>query len=175
MMQKPNRHLSELPDSETANFARLPKGPERLVGVGFRCWLAGYQIKDIECWETAWRHISDELGNQRAKSIVSELSNWVRALQQTSCREIEIYPAGCSGFCRDECMAIAMVAAAQQSACPALKACAFALLESSNLEGVVHATNEFASALGHEGIFLNQDSVVSAPATFERPAPVAAH
>ena len=175
MLQKPNGQLSETPDSQTAKFARLPKGPERLVGVGFRCWLAGYQTKDIECWETAWRHFSDELGNQRAKSLVSELSNWVRALHQASCREIETYPAGCSGFCRDECMAIAMVAAAQQSSCPALKACAFALLESSDLENVVHATSEFASALVQEGIHLNRDSVALAPAALERSTRTAAH
>lgn len=28
--------------------------PERLVGVGFRCWLAGYRTSDIGCWDVAW-------------------------------------------------------------------------------------------------------------------------
>ena len=29
-------------------------GAEWLVGVGFRCWLAGYDTGDIACWETGF-------------------------------------------------------------------------------------------------------------------------
>ena len=108
--------------------------------------------------------------NARARRGLS----WVTA--EASLARLENFgTAGCSGFCRDECMAIAMVAAAQQSSCPALKACAFALLESSDLENVVHATSEFASALVQEGIHLNRDSVALAPAALERSTRAAAH
>jgi len=35
------------------SFSRY-REPERLVGLGFRAWLAGYQTGDISCWEEAW-------------------------------------------------------------------------------------------------------------------------
>lgn len=166
MLQKPINIALDANDAES-NFTRLPQGPERLVGMGFRCWLAGYQSGDIECWEMAWKQFSERLGPQCAKTVVSDLSIWVRTVRQAAARDIEVYPAGCSGFCRDECMAVAMVAAAQQDACPALKACAFALLETNSLDEVMTSTTAFADTLHSEGIVLSANSVVLAPAAID--------
>jgi len=102
--------------------------PERLVGFGFRCWLAGYQTSDIGCWEVAWHEFSKSVGARAAKPLMTELAWWVRAIQDGAGRKIEIYPAPCRRFCRDECLAISMVAASQHSACPAFRSCAVALL-----------------------------------------------
>jgi len=52
-------------------------------------------------------------------------------------------------------MAIAMVAASQHGACPALRACAFALLENSAIDDVV----EGAECLGARAQELQQDPV----------------
>ena len=164
MLQKPIQASLLAAGAEAHNFTRLPRGPERLIGMGFRCWLAGFQSGDIQCWELAWKHYAEELGAQCAKTIVSDLSVWVRAVRNAAAREIEVYPAGCSGFCRDECMAIAMVAAAQQNACPALKACAFALLETDELDDVVDMTSTFANTLQTEGIVLSANSLALSPA-----------
>ena len=35
-------------------FVPPRSGAEWLVGVGFRCWLAGYDTGDIACWENGW-------------------------------------------------------------------------------------------------------------------------
>jgi len=118
--------------------------PERLVGLGFRAWLAGYETGDIACWEQAWTMYSDALGPARARAALTDLACWVRAIRTASCRPIEVFPGQCPGFCRDECMAIAMVAASQHGACPALRACAWALIESSAIDDVV----EGAECLG---------------------------
>ena len=118
--------------------------PERLVGLGFRAWLAGYQTGDIACWEQAWTIYSNALGPRQARPALTDLACWVRAIRNATCREIKVYPGQCAGFCRDECMAIAMIAASQHGACPALCACAWALLESSTIDEVV----EGAACLG---------------------------
>lgn len=118
--------------------------PERLVGLGFRAWLAGYQTGDIACWEQAWSIFSSTLGARQARLALTDLASWVRAIRNSTCRKIEIHPGQCAGFCRDECMAIAMVAASQHGACPALRACAWALLECSTIDEVV----EGAECLG---------------------------
>ena len=73
-------------------------GAEWLVGVGFRCWLAGYDTGDISCWEHGWNAYSHVLGAERAKRAVTELACWVRAVRSSASRKIEYYPFGCAGF-----------------------------------------------------------------------------
>lgn len=122
-------------------------GPEHLVGVGFRCWLAGYDTGDIACWETCWTHYSKTLGNRSAKRIVTELSYWVRALKEHTTRTLNYYPFGCKRFCQDECMAVAMIAASQHAHCPALQACAYSMINTDELDHVIHAADSFGQAL----------------------------
>ena len=63
-------------------------GAEWLVGVGFRCWLAGYDTGDIACWETGWNAYARVLGAERAKRAVTELACWVRAVRASASRKI---------------------------------------------------------------------------------------
>ena len=122
-------------------------GAERLVGIGFRCWLAGYETGDIACWERGWNAYSVALGPSHAKRAVTELACWVRALRASASRKIEYSPVGCPGFCADECMAIALIAASQHHRCPAMRACALALTGSELVDPVIDAANAFADAL----------------------------
>jgi hypothetical protein len=139
-------------------------GSARLVGIGFRCWLSGYQTGDIACWEQAWDAYAGALGPERAKVAVTELACWVRTISRTAQRPIEVYPGPCATFCRDECMAVSMVAASQNSICPALRACAFALLESSDVNAVVTGAQVFADALRGIDVLLPPDAVFPAVA-----------
>lgn len=136
--------------------------PEQLVGIGFRCCLAGYETQDIDCWETGWNIYARELGTQCAKVAMTELTCWVRAVHLNACRRISTFPFGCSGFCRDECMAISMVAASQHAACPAMRACAFALLGSSDIDGVVETATNFAAVMSEIGHTLSDQSICDA-------------
>lgn len=140
--------------------------PERMVGIGFRCWLAGYETGDINCWEAGWNHISRELSPQRAKPVVAELACWVRVIRAAACRKLEYYPVNCAGFCRDECFAISMIAACQHNACPALRACAFALIGESLVDPVVSASEGFAGVLSDVDINLSADSITQIAGLF---------
>lgn len=147
--------------------ARLPNTPHqasRLVGLGFRCWLAGYETHDVDCWETGWNVYARELGPTHAKAAIGELSCWVRTIHCTTCRRIETYPFGCAGFCQDECMAISMIAASQHSACPAMRACAFALLGTSEIDGVVDTATSFGNLLRDSGHLLSDSAICDATA-----------
>lgn len=145
------------------SFSRY-REPERLVGLGFRAWLAGYQTGDISCWEEAWSLYSETLGPEQARPAVEDLACWVRAIRKASCRAIEVYPEQCRGFCRDECMAIAMVAASQHGACPALRACAFALLENSAIDDVVEGAECLGARLKSCNKILSPNSICQAVA-----------
>jgi hypothetical protein len=128
-------------------FSTPLEGPERLVGVGFRCWIAGYQTGDIACWELAWDVYASELGPTAARAAMRDLSCWVRRIKDLAGREIVTFPAGCRAFCRDECVAVAMVAASQHGVCPALRACTYALLGCADIDGVVRETDALAATL----------------------------
>jgi len=147
------------------------KVPEQLVGIGFRCWLAGYDTCDIQCWETGWNHYVSVLGPQNAKAAVAELACWVRCVHSFAARKIEVHAHNCAGFCADECVAISMVAASQHSACPALRACAFTLLGTSEVDEVIDSAANFASVLRDAGQILSQTSICDAAilAQAERP------
>lgn len=154
--------LSENRPSGRQKFHLQPNENEHLVGVGFRCWMAGYQTGDIACWESAWNHYAGNVGVETAKDLVSELSCWVRSIHMKTARPIEVYPMNCSGFCRDECTAISLIAASQYGLCPALRACAFALLDCNELDDVIISTDRFASTLKNHGRLLSQDAVINA-------------
>ena len=130
-------------------LASAPKfaGPERLVGLGFRYWLHGFRTGDITSWEKAWCTYSSTMGAAAAKTAVGELSCWVRAINSNTQRELETPPPDCTGFCQDECVAIAMIAACQHNACPAMRACAFALLGCSMIDAVVQGAESFAETM----------------------------
>lgn len=130
-------------------LASTPKfaGPERLVGLGFRYWLHGFRTGDITSWEKAWCAYSSAMGAAAAKTAVGELSCWVRAINSHTQRELERPPPDCTGFCRDECVAIAMIAACQHNACPAMRACAFTLLGCSMIDAVIQGAESFAETM----------------------------
>jgi len=101
---------------------------ETLVGLGFRCWMAGFQTGDISLWQRAWQSSAEVLGTEQASAVCGAFSRWVRAVRDHSSRELEVLPSDCPLFGRDECVAIALIAAYQHQACPALQACAMTLL-----------------------------------------------
>lgn len=139
--------------------APILSAPEKLVGVGFRCWLTGYQTSDIGCWEVAWDAFSRAVGPRAAKPLMSELACWVRAVQDSAERRIELYPAQSDKFCRDECLAISMVAACQHCACPAFRACAEALLGCNEVDEAIEGAEEFALRLKQADQMLSPGSV----------------
>ncbi len=145
-----------------APFAPKLKTPEKLVGVGFRCWMAGYRTGDVSSWEYAWNLYASELGPVAAKTAVGELGAWVRAINDCSGRSIATMPADCPGFCRDECVAISMIAASQHKVCPALKACAFALIGCSQVETIMAQTDSFALTLAALDQRLSTNSICMA-------------
>jgi len=140
-------------------FVSPRTGAEWLVGVGFRCWLAGYDTGDIGCWEKGWNEYNRVLGASRAKRAVTELACWVRAVRSSASRKIQYYPLARSGFCNDECMAISLIAASQHHRCPAMQACALALTGSDLVEPVIDAANAFADALQEADQRLSPEAV----------------
>ncbi len=135
---------------------------EKLVGLGFRCWLSGYQSGTIRSWETCWTHYCRELGSRNARVAMTDLSSWVDSVRCNARRQIELCPYECASFCEDERLAISLIAASPQGACPGLRACAAALLGSETVEPVLKTAAHFAITLETSGMSF-ASAAISAP------------
>ncbi len=133
--------------------------PEKLVLLGFRCWQAGYETGDVNCWELAWNEYARELGSQKAKCAISELGCWVRAIRKNSCRNITYFPPNCAGCSRDEACAISLIAACQYDDCQLAKARAFDLVANGYIDTVVETATQYASAMACVGCKLSSHSM----------------
>lgn len=150
--------------------ARDVQTPERLVGLGFRGWITGYQQGDVGCWGQVWRLYADQFGAARAEVAVADLAGFAKSVSACSRRRLEVAPLEACAFCRDESLAISLIAACQHNTCPALRACAFALVESSMLDDVLHHAGSFAltlrtlDAVVPPGWIVNANAFVGSPA-----------
>jgi hypothetical protein len=151
------------------------EGPERLVGFGFRLWLNGFRTGDISNWEEAWSTYAGTIGATAARTAVGQLSCWVRAIDCYAQRELVTSANDCPRFCQDECVAIAMIAACQHHACPAMRACAFTLLGCSMIEEVVEGAESFAGALREANQVLSPASAHTASLLLMPPATAWSH
>lgn len=159
--------MSDINDTPPASGAlsmptvtsQVLRPPEKLVGMGFRCWLSGYQRGAIQSWETCWSLYRKELGPEAARKAVTDLASWVNMVRLHSIREIELMPAQCPSFCRDECLAVSLIAASQHDTCPGLQACAYALMGSSEIEPVLKTARDFARTLEASNVILGLDLV----------------
>lgn len=134
-----------------ANAGYLDRLPERLVVEGFRRWMAGYDTGDIQCWEMAWNLYAKALGPKEARLAITELSCWVRAIRGGTTRRMCVFPYGCKKLCRDECMAVSMLAGVQHGDECALKAAAFQLVGEAGIDETIEAARTFGSMLGSIG------------------------
>jgi hypothetical protein len=166
------RKVSKLkPKAATESQSRLPwrdgglPEAERLVGLGFRYWVLGRQTGDIAHWERTWSLYSGMFGLCGARQALGTLSSWVSALNETTQRELRVFPDGRSDFCRDECIAVSMIAACQYNTCPAMRACAFALIECSAIDRVIGEAQGFADTMIGLEQRLSRRSIMPAPLT----------
>jgi hypothetical protein len=107
----------------------LHSSADIFVGTGFRFWLTGLRTGDLSHWERAFALSANVLGIETARDVCRDFSQWVRVISERSRRDLKTLDPDNPCFCRDECVAMAVVAAYQHKGCPALQACALTLLE----------------------------------------------
>jgi hypothetical protein len=124
--------------------------------------MLGRKEGDLGAWENAWTLYCQSFGLCGARRALDSLSCWVNTVHRSSHREIRVLPQCCPRFCRDECIAVSMIAACQHNACPALRSCAFALVDSSSIERAVNEAQAFADTMSDLEHRLSPASIVAA-------------
>ena len=138
------RHLQREPEHGTGV---LSTAPETLVGMGFRGWIRGAEDGDLSCLQHVWTMYSNALGPLRARVAVDGLAKWSSAVSFACRCKVEVGRLEARGFCRNESLAVSMIAACQHNTCPAMRACAFALIENGGVDEVLHHASTFALIL----------------------------
>jgi hypothetical protein len=134
----------------------------QMVGRSFRCGMLARREASGLSWSYAWQELAGVAGPASADDLVTALGHFVESVDRAAIRRIEVLPKGCPGLCRDECLAVSIVAAAQYGACPALKACVYALIQCGNVDGCIAAAGNFSTALQEAGQSLPPDVVCNA-------------
>ena len=131
----------------------------QMVGRSFRFAMHARRERSAVSWSYAWQEIAGVTGADGADALIGSLGIFVQSVDTAAARRIEVLPKGCPGLCRDECLAVSVIAAAQLGACPALKACMYALIENGHVEPCIRAADAFGAALCHAGQWLPSEVV----------------
>ena len=137
-------------------------GPEPMgfIGRGFRNWVQGIEAKDNQHFDRCLQLFVDGFGIKSGIVLSTQLGYWVDALDHCKARPFDIYEPDAAGFSHDEVMAISLVAASQHADCPALKACLYAITQSSDTHYAQQATQVFADGLIDAGLVIRPEAIM---------------
>ncbi|KUO67908.1 MAG: hypothetical protein APF80_02110 [Alphaproteobacteria bacterium BRH_c36] len=102
------------------------------------------------------------LGPEGARAVVGSLGAWAKTVNSSARRKVEVARLEACYFCRDECLAISMIAASQHQICPAMRACAFALVDSALLDDVLHQADTYAIMMRSHDRIVSANWIVNA-------------
>lgn len=131
--------------------------PERLVIFGFRNAMAAHDLNQADYLDRAWRDYIDALGPGPARRLMGELQYWTRTIRCHAERQAQYFACRCRHLCHDECMAVAMIAAAQSNDRMCTQLAASHLLRSTDPRALAEAwvaSSHFGAALTLEGLKL---------------------
>lgn len=131
--------------------ANLRRQPELLVLEGYWHWLAGYISGEIQPWECVRQKYAELIGGRQARLVLSDLAHWVRVLGLSRADGLTHFPSGCAHLCRDECLALALVASAQNGDEDASLFAARAISSGDKSVLIIDATRDYADALVEAG------------------------
>lgn len=132
---------------------------ERMVGLGFRCWVRGMQTGDTRFFDVCSRQYISRYGVKDGLVLSTKLGTWVNSLEKMRARPLKIFEVSAPGFSYDEVVAISMIAACQHAECPALRACIYAITEASEIDMPQFAAQDFADGLIDAGQILRPECI----------------
>lgn len=128
--------------------------PEKLVLEGYRHWLAGFETGSVGPWERAHMLYSSLLGDACGRRALGELSHFVRTLRRCAACPLLSFPFGAHHVCRDECLALGLVAGLQNGDEAASDTCLSQMCCGLMREEVGEAAASFAGTLSQMHLYL---------------------
>lgn len=155
------------------NWRKPNHTPERLVGLGFRCAMTCLRPGCALAAPNACALLKTSLETHRLPADLNTgFAAWALAVEATAERPIELHSLDHHTFSADEALAIALVATCQHAHCPALTACASALLGTRDIGRALAATQILAHTLFAANAVLQLHNRISTPTlTGHQPLP----
>ena len=100
-------------DEGRGTEARLTRPGDSLFMLAYRCWHAGFDYGDAECWQYAWTALSNALGSRQARPLLGATEDFVRTLRAVSKARIDYFPPPCCRMSDSECQVLELLAALQ--------------------------------------------------------------
>jgi hypothetical protein len=134
-------------DASREDPCYFDRPPERLVLEGYRRWLAGFESGSVTPWEMAEALYEELLGAAEGRRVVAELSHFVRTLRRCAACPLRSFPFNAHHVCRDECLALGLIAALQHEDEGAAATCLSAIACPALSVDVAAAASAYADAL----------------------------
>lgn len=134
-------------DMNGHNGCYFDRVPEKLVLEGYRRWLAGYETGSVTPWEMGWALYTQHLGGVDGRRALGELSHFVRTLRLCAACPLASFPFGAHHVCRDECLALGIIAALQHDDADAAATCLSAMSCPARRSDIREAAAGFADTL----------------------------
>jgi hypothetical protein len=103
-------------EETNASEPRLTTRGDSLFMLAYRCWHAGFDYGDAECWQYAWTALSNALGPREARPVLGAIEDFVRTLRAVARRRLDYYPPPCCRMSDSEQRVIDLIAALQAGA-----------------------------------------------------------
>lgn len=120
---------------------------EHLFFAQYRYWMAGYATRDTFCLDCAWDVLLRFVGQDSAKVLYGEFHLFTRILSKQARRTVGWRPDVCRCLCRDEYLALRLVAASQQGDLEQEIFAATDLLGADTVHALLRASRSLAQAL----------------------------
>lgn len=127
---------------------------ENLLFTEYRCWMAGFETRDVSCWEIAWGALAATLPLRAARLLFGDFHCFARSIREHATREVGWRPAACRCLCRDECIVLALVEASQRDRARGERIFASSLLGHARAEPLIEASRSLARSLAEHGLVL---------------------
>jgi hypothetical protein len=105
-------------EADKGSGPRLTRAGESLFMLAYRCWHAGFDYGDAECWQYAWTALSNALGAREARPVLGATEDFVRTLRAVSRARIDYFPPPCCRMSDSEHQVIELLAALQAGTQP---------------------------------------------------------
>jgi len=138
--------------------ARITSRSESLFMLAYRCWQAGYDYADAECWHYAWSVLSNELGPKVARPVLNAVEDFVRVLRHAADERIDYFPPPCCRMSSGERRVLALVAALQAKDPDAIGACHDRLcvgMQAASADVLLAQARSLATALSQANLILD--------------------
>ena len=153
----------------------LDRRAERLVIEAWRRWSMGGPGGGVAGLERTAAFFSDELGPAEGQRLFLAFAAWLETVSAHRDAPAHASPVECPRLCRDECMVLAMIAAAQAADRDSIIAATGRLVEPDGSDAAVAASQRLAAVLSGGGYRLLPVPAAVVRDIADRPARAAYH